>query len=165
MFEAALLQLDHHFGASGSKIVGYYQANDAADNNGMDIIAETIALRIRKEFPEGFALVVDNTKLGSLGSELAVKAYFPDAKADNAFAYVGGVAGGDTEGTGTHQSPITLTPSTTHVLKATADLVATQTYRDLIDFDDHLDDVKQDYLNEELGVKISAAIRKAGGVA
>jgi hypothetical protein len=34
MLEAALLQLDHHFGASGSKIVGYYQANDAADNNG-----------------------------------------------------------------------------------------------------------------------------------
>ena len=118
----------------------------------MDIVAETIAHRIRKEFPEGFALIVDNTKLIRLSTELVVKAYFADAKADNAFSYVGAVAGGgDTEGAGTHQSPVTLTPSTKHVLAATSKLVAAQTYRELVDWDEHLDDVQKDYLNEDLG--------------
>ena len=34
MLETALLQLDQHFGASGAKIVGYYQANELMEDNG-----------------------------------------------------------------------------------------------------------------------------------
>ena len=51
------------------------------------------------------------------------------------------------------------------MLAGVADLVAAQTYREVVDFDAHLDDVQLDYLNTALNDKITTAIRKAGGVA
>eukprot|EP00729_Bicosta_minor_P007758 gene7758-32636_t len=166
MLEAALLQLDEHFGPSGLKIVGYYQANENAEDTRMDTVAKVISEKIRKQFPESFALVVDNAALADMGTKVAVKAFFPDGKADNEFKFAGASSGGgDAEGAGAHQSPVVLTPSAPHVLKAVADLVAAQTYREVVDFDAHLDDVQLDYLNTALNDKITTAIRKAGGVA
>ena len=139
MLEAALLQLDTHFGATGLKIVGYYQANENAQNNTMDTVAKAISEKIRKQFPESFALVLDNTALADLGTKVAVKAFFPDPKSNNEFTYAGasGGGGGDAEGSsgGGAGSPVVLTPSTPHVLKAVAGLVADAAFRDVVDFD------------------------------
>ncbi len=43
-------------------------------------------------------------------------------------------------------------------LAKTATLLQTRCYRELIDFDNHLDDIEQDWLNLELNEKIDHAL-------
>ena len=44
-------------------------------------------------------------------------------------------------------------------------MIRSEAYRQLIDFDSHLDDVSRDWMNVALGKQIKAAVRAEGGLA
>ncbi|KMZ70298.1 putative Neighbor of COX4 [Zostera marina] len=138
--ELALIQVEEHFSADGLSIVGYLHANERYDDNKLGNAARKIGDHIFRYFPRAAAFLLDNKKLESLTkgkeSEPVLQLYTRDSS--KSWRQAG------TDGT----SLLKLKEPTANVVLK--DYILTEKWKDIVDFDDHLDDISKDWLNPDL---------------
>lgn len=138
--ELALIQVEEHFASEGLVVVGYYHANERHDDTELSVVAKKIGDHIFRYFPQAALLLVDNNKLESLpkgkGRDPVVQLFIRDSS--RSWRSVG------SEGSA---QLTTKEPSANIVL---LDYISTKKWNELVDFDDHLDDISKDWLNPNL---------------
>jgi len=137
MLEIALNEVDSFCSRHGLVIAGYYQANEHLESCTPDNIAYRIADKINSFFPQSVLLMIDNRRVSPLADRVAYKLF---------------VSVGDQEWR-EHRN-------VEHVdedlfLTTASKLLEDKISRDLVDFDNHLDDLKSDWRNLELNAFIS----------
>lgn len=138
MLEIAMMQIDHYCKNNGLVIAGYYQANENFRDSSPDFIAYRIADRINDHFEDSCLVMVDNQKLSLDCDDLAFVLYQCH---DNKWK--------PKDKTNVHLE------QGIKALGIASALLHSKTYRQLSDFDNHLDDVKQDWSNQEVNEKIA----------
>ncbi|KAI4968293.1 hypothetical protein ZWY2020_057948 [Hordeum vulgare] len=138
--ELALTLVEDHFQPQGLAVVGYYHANARRDDADLPAVAKRVGDHIFRYFPRAAVLLLDNVKLEEVvkGSsrDAVVQLYTRDSSKSWR------QAGSD----GSSQLKLK-EPSTNVVL---ADHVTTKKWQQVVDFDDHLDDISKDWLNASL---------------
>jgi hypothetical protein len=138
--EISLILIEEYFSAKGLNIVGYFHANERSDEFELGGVAKNIGDHITRYFPQAAILLLDNKKLEALkkskGSGAVVQLYVRDASknwklvpsdVNNRFSLK--------------------EPSANLIL---LDYISSEKYKDIVDFDDHLDDISKDWLNPGL---------------
>ncbi|XP_073009044.1 ER membrane protein complex subunit 8/9 homolog [Typha latifolia] len=138
--ELALIQVEEHFSSKGMGIVGYYHANERYDDRELGNAAKKIGDHVFRYFPRAAVLLLDDKKVEELmegkGRDPALQLYTRDSS--KSWRQVGS--------DGSSQL-ILKEPSANIVL---VDYIASQKWQELVDFDDHLDDISKDWLNPDL---------------
>jgi len=146
MLEVALTQIESRTASIGYGIAGFYHASRHFRDTSVDIFSQRIADRIADLSPFGrTALLTVNNREISLNLQN--------------HALLGQMFIGNSEGTGRWR-----TIAKDHIrveddmtFAVTSQLLLTRGYKDLSDFDNHLDDVSIDYLNVSLNIEIDKA--------
>uniref|UniRef100_A0A0D9W314 MPN domain-containing protein n=1 Tax=Leersia perrieri TaxID=77586 RepID=A0A0D9W314_9ORYZ len=138
--ELALTLVEDHFAAQGLAVVGYYHANARSGDAELPLVAKRVGDHIFRSFPRAAVLLLDNKKLEEAvkgkSREPVVQLYTRDSSKSWRQAGSDG------------SSQLTLKePSTNMVL---ADHVTTKKWQQVVDFDDHFDDISKDWLNPGL---------------
>lgn len=137
-----VLQIDHVAAQSGLTVAGYYTAHENLKENSFEKAYNRVADKIAENFGAACLIVVDNSKLGSKLKTHALKiAQFSDGKFRPLDA-----------------QKIVFNPSDTTEL--CAELLNQKAYEDLVDFDNHLDDISQDWMNHNVNRLIKEAARQ-----
>ncbi|KAK3008695.1 hypothetical protein RJ639_015244 [Escallonia herrerae] len=138
--EIALIMIEEHYGAQGLSIVGYFHANERFDDAELGNIAKNIGDHIYKNLPQAALLLLDNKKLEALSKqkEMAPVMQLFTKDASKSWKLVG------SDGS---SRLLLKEPSANIVLM---DYISSGKWMDIIDFDDHLDDISKDWLNSEL---------------
>ncbi|KAJ8302955.1 hypothetical protein KUTeg_019351 [Tegillarca granosa] len=127
MLEAALLQIEAYCKSMGYIIAGYYQANEHLLNVDLNNIAKIIGKKIHDNFPEACIFMVDNQKVSALSVSEVYRIYtFKDTSWKEL----------DKRHTVTEET-----------LEAARSLLTSGDYRHITDFDNHFDDLAQDWRN------------------
>lgn len=138
--EISLILIEEHYAAKGVNIVGYFHANERFDDYELSGVAKNVGDHIYRYFPQAAILLLDNKKLEALpkGKDRSpvMQLYTRDSSKNWK------LAGGE----GSSQLTIR-EPSANAVL---LDHISTEKWQDVVDFDDHLDDISKDWLNPEL---------------
>nr|BAJ93790.1 predicted protein [Hordeum vulgare subsp. vulgare]BAK02505.1 predicted protein [Hordeum vulgare subsp. vulgare] len=138
--ELALTLVEDHFQPQGLAVVGYYHANARRDDADLPAVAKRVGDHIFRYFPRAAVLLLDNVKLEEVvkgnSRDAVVQLYTRDSSKSWR------QAGSD----GSSQLKLK-EPSTNVVL---ADHVTTKKWQQVVDFDDHLDDISKDWLNASL---------------
>ncbi|XP_011095578.1 ER membrane protein complex subunit 8/9 homolog [Sesamum indicum] len=138
--EIALIMIEEYYGEKGLSLVGYFHANERCDDFELASVAKNIGDHITRYFPQAALLLLDNKKLESLpkGKDRSpvMQLYIKDAS--SSWKLVGS--------DGSNQLAIK-EPSANIVL---LDCISSKKWQEIIDFDDHLDDISKDWLNSEL---------------
>ncbi|KAL5020980.1 hypothetical protein ScPMuIL_000135 [Solemya velum] len=135
MLEVALLQIDAYCRSSGLVVAGYYQANEHYNNKEMDNVAKTIGRKIVEHFPEACIFMIDNALISNKPVSEAYRIY---SMKDNQWRML--------------EKRHTVDEDT---LATTASLLKLDVCRKLIDFDNHLDNLKYDWRNLEINEMLS----------
>ncbi|KAH7521073.1 hypothetical protein JRO89_XSUnG0120600 [Xanthoceras sorbifolium] len=158
--EISLILIEEHYSAQGLGIVGYFHANERFDDVELNGVAKNIGDHICRYFPQSAVLLLDNKKLEALpkgkglspvmqvldilfGRDLhsfpgfcVMLLYTRDASKN--WKLVGSDGGSQV---------VTKEPAANVVL---LDYMSSRKWEDVVDFDDHLDDISKDWLNPEL---------------
>ncbi|KAJ4845330.1 hypothetical protein Tsubulata_033066 [Turnera subulata] len=138
--EIALIMIEEHYGAQGLGIVGYFHANERRDDANLGIVAKNIGDHISRYFPQAALLLLDDKRLESLAKSKdgspVLQLYTRDA------SKIWRAAGSDGG-----SRLITKEPAANTVL---SDYILSEKWQDVVDFDDHLDDITKDWLNPKL---------------
>ncbi|KZV43758.1 ER membrane protein complex subunit 8/9 [Dorcoceras hygrometricum] len=138
--EIALIMIEEYYGERGLNIVGYFHANERWNDSELGGVAKNIGDHITRYFPQAALLLLDNKKLHALpqGKDRSpvLQLYSRDASKN---WKVAGLDGSN------HLS--LKEPSANIVL---SDYISSEKWKDIIDFDDHLDDISKDWLNPDL---------------
>ncbi|KDP39312.1 hypothetical protein JCGZ_01069 [Jatropha curcas] len=138
--EISLIMIEEYYGAQGLGIVGYFHANERFDDAELGNVAKNIGDHIYRYFPQAAILLLDNKKLEALpnGKDRSpvLQLYTRDASKNWKLA---GPDGGN--------RLILKEPAANIVL---LDFISSKKWQDVVDFDDHLDDITKDWLNPEL---------------
>ncbi|XP_005105808.1 ER membrane protein complex subunit 8 [Aplysia californica] len=137
MLEVALLQIDAYCKSKGLVIAGYYQANENYNDNEMNHVARTIGRKIQENFHDACVLMIDNRKVAAETVSQAYKIY--------TFKETGW---GTIEKKGNTEEEILKEECVYALMKSGAQ-------RQLKDFDNHLNDVRNDWRNLELNDMIA----------
>ncbi|KAF9196818.1 hypothetical protein BGZ50_007063 [Haplosporangium sp. Z 11] len=137
MLEIAMTQVELHCKANGLRIIGYYEANEKLEDEALSLIGQKIASQIHQVNPEAFAVVIKNRNISS--EEVAFLPYhFKEGQwrvSKGAF----------TES----NTLFTLENESSPALAAKA--VREGLFSQVADFDNHLENVKEDWLtNKEI---------------
>ncbi|XP_075494469.1 ER membrane protein complex subunit 8/9 homolog [Primulina tabacum] len=138
--EIALTMIEEYYGEKGLGIVGYFHANERFNDFELAGVAKNIGDHITRYFPQAALLLLDNKKLEALpqGKDRSpvMQLYSKDASKNWKLAGLDG------------SNHLTLKePSANIVL---LDYISSEKWKDIIDFDDHLDDISKDWLNPDL---------------
>jgi len=122
----------------GQTICGYYQANENFRDNSPDFIATRVMEKVCESFPEGCLIMLDNRKitLGCRGTSFEMY-QLQDGKfkvVDRANVHL-------EQGQKTYQ--------------VTSSLMQSKLHRELVDFDNHLDNIALDWRNIDLNEEVS----------
>jgi len=130
MMELALAQIEQFVKTRKYEIAGYYQANQLVNDNNPDFVALKIAEKLSEYYPNFIVVMVDNEKLDSNLECAPFSIYkYSDGKLRP------------------KESNIILKPDQKGALSTVSALIQAKSYKSLIDFDNYLDDISQDYLN------------------
>jgi len=129
MLEIALSEIDAFCIQNGFVIAGYYQANENFESSSPDNIAFRIADKINSFFSQSLLVMLDNHKVSPLATSVAYRLW---------------LSSGDQEW---REQRV---PSDERLLETTSSLLENKCSRDIVDFDNHLDDLKLDWRNLEL---------------
>ncbi|GJT56402.1 ER membrane protein complex subunit 8/9 [Tanacetum coccineum] len=133
--EIALIMIEEYYSGQGLSIVGYFHANERCDDVELGGVAKNIADHVYRYFPQAAVLLLDNKKLGALRNKKdaapVVQLYTRDSSKN--WKQV------ESEGT---KRITTKEPSANVVL---LDFISSEKWNDIVDFDDHLDDVSNSY--------------------
>ncbi|KAE8748931.1 hypothetical protein FOCC_FOCC004336 [Frankliniella occidentalis] len=135
MAEIALTQVDQLAASKDLTIAGYYVANENISDISVDRAANRIADKIAENFPPACFVVLDNQHLTlSMETPGITLAQYNDGK--------------------WRSKDVKLNND---VLDTTAALLEQRAFKMLVDFDNHLDDVSQDWRNNQLNETIDEA--------
>jgi len=158
MLEVALGQVEARCDRAGLAIAGYYHANRSLKDNSVDIFSQKIADKVAENVltsrrgPGSAVLVtIDNKRLSLV---LETPALLVQMVSDAGGGTEGGAAAAAAKWRNLAAKGVGVDDDT---LGLTSNMVQRKIYKDLMDFDNHLDDVTQDYLNVEINMEISAA--------
>jgi len=141
MVEVALAQVDSQCEESGLVISGFYHAHDNLRDNHVDVFSQKIADKIAENQPGTLLVTIDSKKLSAnIESPSLIVQQHSDGKWRPR-----------------DKSQIRLEHDEVTLACASA-LVHKKIYRDLVDFDTHLDDLSMDYLNVELNMEIDSCL-------
>lgn len=136
MLEIALLQIDSYCKSKGYIIAGYYQANENIDDNQLNHVAKTVGKKIQEYFSNACIFMIDNRQVN------------PDPVSEVYRIY----SLKDTSWKEHEKSKRTVEEET---IRTATELLKSGAHRKLLDFDNHLDNVKNDWRNPELSDLIS----------
>ncbi|GAB2230391.1 hypothetical protein Droror1_Dr00014654 [Drosera rotundifolia] len=138
--EIALLQIEEHYGDQGLSIVGYFNANERFDDDELSNVAKNIGDHIYRYFPQAAILLLDNKKLEALPKAKdrspVMQLYTREASRNWKLAGSDG------------SSRLLAKEPTANVLLL--DFISSKKWSEIVDFDDHLDDISRDWLNPGL---------------
>lgn len=134
--EIALMQIEERYASQDLSLVGYFHANERCDDYELGNVAKNIGDHLCRYFPQAGILLLDNKKLEAL----------PKVKDRSPVMQLYSRDG----------SKWKLEENVRLVLKEPSaniillDYISTHKWEDIVDFDDHLDDISKDWLNPEL---------------
>lgn len=138
--EISLIMIEEYYSARGLGIVGYFHANERSDDVELGNVAKNIGDHIYRYFPQAAILLLDNKKLEALPKGKdglpVMQLYTRDASKNWKLA-----------GSDVGCRLTTKEPAANAVL---LDYISSKKWEDVVDFDDHLDDITKDWLNPEL---------------
>jgi len=139
--EVALAQVDNQCEESGLVISGFYHAHDNLRDNHVDVFSQKIADKIAENQPGTLLVTIDSKKLSAnIESPSLIVQQHSDGKWRPR-----------------DKTQVRLEHDEVTLACASA-LVHKKIYRDLVDFDTHLDDLSMDYLNVELNMEIDSCL-------
>ncbi|XP_049415150.1 ER membrane protein complex subunit 8/9 homolog [Solanum stenotomum] len=139
--EISLIMIEEYYADKGLSIVGYFHANERSDDFEVGNVAKNIGDHIYKYFPQAALLLLDNKKLEALlkeGKDRSPVMQLYTKESSRSWKLAGADASGSLK---------IKEPSANIVL---LDYVSSGKWKDIVDFDDHLDDISKDWLNPEL---------------
>ncbi|KAJ6949815.1 ER membrane protein complex subunit 8/9 [Populus alba x Populus x berolinensis] len=148
--EISLIMIEEYYSAQGLGIVGYFHANERSDDVELGNVAKNIGDHIYRYFPQAAILLLDNKKLEALPkgkdrlpvmqicNKLLVYVFTDLRDASKNWKLAGSDGG---------CRLTTKEPAANAVL---LDYISSKKWEDVVDFDDHLDDITKDWLNPEL---------------
>nr|XP_016439011.1 PREDICTED: ER membrane protein complex subunit 8/9 homolog [Nicotiana tabacum] len=139
--EIALIMIEEYYCDKGLIIVGYFHANERFDDSELGNVAKNIADHIYRYFPQAAVLLLDNKKFEALSKEgkdrsPVMQLYTKEVSRN--WKLVGADASG----------PLKIKEPSANVVLL--DYISSGKWKDIVDFDDHLDDISKDWLNPEL---------------
>ncbi|KAL7217268.1 hypothetical protein ACSBR1_029053 [Camellia fascicularis] len=133
------LRIEEYYGAQGLSIVGYFHANERFDDSELGNVAKNIGDHIHRYFSQAGLLLLDNKKLEALSKgkdrSPVIQLYTRDSS--KSWRLIG-------DGS----SRLTMKEPAANIVLL--DYISNQKWQDIVDFDDHLDDISKDWLNPEL---------------
>jgi len=141
MVEVALAQVESQCEETGLVISGFYHAHDNLRDNHVDVFSQKIADKIAENQPGSLLVTLDSKKLSiNIESHCLILQQHIEGKWRPR----------DRNDMRLEHDNITLACASA--------LVHKKIYRDLVDFDIHLDDLSMDYLNVELNMEIDSCL-------
>ncbi|KAI8008353.1 hypothetical protein LOK49_LG07G03541 [Camellia lanceoleosa] len=137
--EIALIQIEEYYGAQGLSIVGYFHANERFDDSELENVAKNFGDHIHRYFTQAGLLLLDNKKLEALpkGKDRSPVIQLYTRDSSKSWKLIG-------DGS----SRLTMKEPAANIVLL--DYISNQKWQDIVDFDDHLDDISKDWLNPEL---------------
>lgn len=135
MAEIALSQVEQWAESNGLIIAGYYLANENINDTSYDRPAHKIADKISEKCKASCLVVVDNKLVTLAHTTPAIRTL---QNVENKWKLL-------------DKSKVTVEEET---LEATSSLLQDKVYYDLVDFDNHLDNIKLDWKNSSLNEQI-----------
>ncbi|CAH0546504.1 unnamed protein product [Brassicogethes aeneus] len=136
MAEIALMQIDELVSKKGLVIAGYYTALENLKDNNFEKAHHRIVDKIAAQNGSSYVVLVNNSKLSVYLDNVALK--------------VAQYSDGNMKPCDLHR--VVLSPDTT--LDTCSHLLEQEAYEELVDFDNHLDNVSLDWINIKLNEKI-----------
>lgn len=135
--EIALIMIEEYYNNKGLSIVGYFHANERFDDFELSNVAKNIGDHITKYFPGAALLLLDNKKLEALpkGKDRIPVMQLYTKDASRSWKLVG-------------SDRLTFKEPSANVILL--DYISSEKWKDITDFDDHLDDISKDWLNSGL---------------
>nr|CAG4646530.1 EOG090X0C9C [Macrothrix elegans] len=136
MLEVALMQIDSYCRTAGLSIAGYYHASEMTKEheNELDPVSQKIGEKIAEYFPSASLVLINNRELSKQMNQTAVCFYqYSDGRWKLR-----------------DKENLRLLPNTEAALSSVSALICQKLYKELVDFDDHFDDISQDWLNVSL---------------
>ncbi|NP_001188058.1 ER membrane protein complex subunit 8 [Ictalurus punctatus] len=137
MLEVALSLIDTWCKENKYVIAAYYQANERIKDARPSHFAEKVATRILENFSEAAMIIVDSSKFTMGCSAPALSIY---DHSDNKWKC--------------RDPSIDPFEDWTEAQKITSALLESRSYENLIDFDNHLDDLRNDWTNPEINKSV-----------
>ncbi|XP_013777983.1 ER membrane protein complex subunit 8-like [Limulus polyphemus] len=137
MLEVAFMQVDHYCKSKGLEIVGYYQGNRNYQDSSPDAVAFKVAEKVYENFNNACLVIVDNQKVSVECREVGFQLY---QYSDNKWKLK------DKTSVFLEQGHSALGIAST--------LLQSKVYRHLVDFDNHLDNITEDWTNQLLNEEI-----------
>nr|CAG4642758.1 EOG090X0C9C [Evadne anonyx] len=134
MLEVALMQIDSYCRTNGLVIAGYYQANETLGELGPDLVSQKICEKIAEYFANACLVMVNSRQLSKQMTQSAI----------TVIQYCDG------KWKVKDKESVKLLPNNDAVLDTISKLLSDKQYKSIVDFDDHLDDISQDWLNVAL---------------
>uniref|UniRef100_UPI00398F7757 ER membrane protein complex subunit 9-like n=1 Tax=Pristiophorus japonicus TaxID=55135 RepID=UPI00398F7757 len=148
MLEVALNQVDLWSAANNQVIAGYYQANNHVRDTSLNSVAVKIADRVAEHVRGAVLIMLDNTKLSSDYSGPAV------------------IVHDRQDGKWTPKDKnLVMWRDWTGTRSVVSELMEDRAYGRLVDFDEHLDDIRRDWSNGHINERIGALSPTANGSA
>ncbi|KAL1518037.1 hypothetical protein ABEB36_001723 [Hypothenemus hampei] len=136
MAEIALMQIDELASSMGLIIAGYYTASENLRDNSFEKCHHKIADKIASNCNPAYVVVVNNTKLSN---EVDTGAFKVAQMVDGNFKII-------------DDNLLSLSPEESY--EALMVLQQRKEYNNLVDFDNHLDDISLDWMNVQLNKSI-----------
>nr|CAG4643463.1 EOG090X0C9C [Ilyocryptus agilis] len=131
MMEVALMQIDNYCRSVGLVIAGYYHASECVTEMSPDIVSQKVCEKISEYYPNACLVLINNRQLSKqmVQPALTIMQYT------------------DGRWKVKDKENLKLLPNNEAALSSVSNLIRARTYKNLTDFDDHLDDISRDWLN------------------
>nr|CAG4647354.1 EOG090X0C9C [Megafenestra aurita] len=134
MLEVALMQIDSYCRTSGLVIAGYYHASESVGEMSPDAVSQKICEKIAEYFPNACLVLLNNRLLSKQMTQSALSiVQYCDGKWKVR-----------------DKENFKILPNNEAALSSVSSLLSKKLYKNFVDFDDHLDDIHQDWLNVAL---------------
>nr|CAG4649637.1 EOG090X0C9C [Scapholeberis mucronata] len=131
MLEVALMQIDSYCRNAGLVIAGYYHASEYVNEMSPDSVSQKISEKIAEYFPNACQVLINNRLLSKQMTQTALSiVQYCDGKWKIR-----------------DKENFKILPNNEAALNSVSNLLSKKVYKQFFDFDDHLDDISQDWLN------------------
>nr|CAH0105869.1 unnamed protein product [Daphnia galeata] len=134
MLEVALMQIDSYCRTAGLVIAGYYHASEAVAEMNPDPVSQKICEKIAEYFPNACLVLINNRLLSKQMTQTSLSV----------------IQYSDGKWKVKDKENFKILPNNEAALNSVSSLLSKKLYKTFVDFDDHLDDIHQDWLNVSL---------------
>merc|ERR1719309_18666 len=164
MLEVALPLIEKEVENSGLVLAGFYHAHDNIEDTSLDVFTRRIADKMVDNQPGAIILTVDSSQLSSdmTGARYGL---ILRQHVDGVWKTTNSCDNNDDIVDSSSLSSAAMLrigdSDSASSRRCAALLIKKRLFRDLVDFDNHLDDLTQDYLNVQINMKIDSCLSQA----